>query len=62
MAVEMVYHASKGHTGKVAKLLEAGIHPDACNGNGETALFHAVLAGKIKTAKVLLKYGADPNR
>lgn len=62
MAVELVYQASKGHSSAVRKLLEDGIHPDACNGNGETALFHAVLAEKLGTAKALLKYGADPNR
>jgi ankyrin repeat protein len=62
MAVDLVYHASKGHLTVVQKLLEIGVHPDATGSDGETALFHAALEGHANVVKRLIKYGADPNR
>ncbi|KYO32248.1 inactive serine/threonine-protein kinase TEX14 isoform B [Alligator mississippiensis] len=51
----------RGSRAAVKKLLKRGIHVDAVNSLGQTALFTAALFGLGKIVDVLLDYGSDPN-
>lgn len=53
--------AGLGHDGAVKRLLESGAKVDG-DSDAFTALTQAARAGSEKTAAVLLKAGADPNR
>ena len=62
MSIDMIYYASIGKRKKILNLLQEGLHVDALNHNGESALFYAAKKGHLSTVKCLLKYGAEPNR
>ncbi len=62
MALKLHEYAAKGKARKLKKLLEAGNDVDAVDANGETALHHAVLHCKDRCIRILLAYGADPNK
>jgi len=54
------YAAGYGQREIVSFLLERGVEPDAHTGDGETALFYAVLGSHIEVMRLLLGRGARP--
>ncbi|XP_053425075.1 inactive serine/threonine-protein kinase TEX14 isoform X3 [Nycticebus coucang] len=54
-------YVRQGNYLKVKKILKKGIHVDAVNSLGQTALFVAALLGLTKLVDVLVDYGSDPN-
>ncbi|XP_012664254.1 inactive serine/threonine-protein kinase TEX14 isoform X1 [Otolemur garnettii] len=54
-------YVRQGNYVKVKKILKKGIHVDAVNSLGQTALFVAALLGLTKLVDVLVDYGSDPN-
>ncbi|XP_022621127.1 cyclin-dependent kinase 4 inhibitor D-like [Seriola dumerili] len=57
---ELATAAAKGNTADVEYLLQEGAQVNGVNCFGRTAL-QVMMMGSTPVAKVLLKYGADPN-
>ncbi len=51
--------AEKGDVSGIASALTLGVSVNAVNGDGETALMHAIICGKGNAVKYLLSKGAD---
>ncbi|XP_056228245.1 cyclin-dependent kinase 4 inhibitor D [Seriola aureovittata] len=60
LADELATAAAKGNTADVECLLQEGAQVNGVNCFGRTAL-QVMMMGSTPVAKVLLKYGADPN-
>jgi len=55
------YAAAYANGDVVRCLLDRGLNVDAHTGDGETALFYAVLSGRLAMIKLLLERGARPS-
>jgi ankyrin repeat protein len=54
------YGAGYGHTPVVTFLLNRGVAVDAHHGDGQTALFYAILGDHVEMIRLLLAHGANP--
>ncbi|MFE0425471.1 ankyrin repeat domain-containing protein, partial [Streptomyces sp. NPDC058953] len=60
---ELITAVYGGDREAVARLLAAGVSPEAGDDDGQTALYlAAVLGGDAETVRLLLAAGADPGR
>lgn len=59
---DLVTAVLEGDPNRVEAMLKAGIDPDGPDELGTTALYHAAAAGNPEMVRLLLEYGADPNR
>jgi ankyrin repeat protein len=57
----MRYGAGYGHPPIVTFLLDRGVHVDAHHGDGQTALFYAILGDHLDVVRLLLERGANPH-
>jgi len=55
------YGAGYGHPPIVTFLLDRGVHVDAHHGDGQTALFYAILGDHLDVVRLLLERGANPH-
>ena len=61
-AENMVYYTRHDSTDFVIRCLENGVHPDAVDEDGYTALMLAADRGNYDLCEILLTKGADPNK
>lgn len=58
----LVRAAARGDASEVRSLLEAGVHPDAADAAGRTAITHAAYGGYPDVVRLLVDAGADVDR
>jgi ankyrin repeat protein len=55
-------HARSGETGPLAAMARAGLPVNLSDGKGNSLLMLASYHGQVETTRMLLEYGADPDR
>ncbi len=59
---DLVSAVIEGDPGRVQAMLKGGLDPDGTDELGTTPLYHAAVHGNQEMVRLLLEYGADPNR
>ncbi|MFX0201893.1 MAG: ankyrin repeat domain-containing protein, partial [Candidatus Hodarchaeota archaeon] len=58
----MLKNVKRGNFNQVQGLLQAGVNPNIIDENGASALMWAAYRSNLEMVRLLVDYGADPNR